>query len=151
MKSIVNILLFALILLAACGKTAEHSDHDHDSVEADGQSPNEALYNQVMDVHDEVMPRMEDIYKLKKGLQEQIANTPDMVVERKRQLEAIISNLDSANNAMMDWMHKFEPLPDSVDQEKAREYLESEIERIKKVKDLMNESIEKAETEVKKN
>jgi hypothetical protein len=150
MKSIANIL-FALIFLAACGKTAEHSDHDHDSAEADGESPNEALYNQVMDVHDEVMPRMEDIYTLKKNLQEQIANTPDMVVERKQQLEAIISNLDSASNAMMDWMHKFEPLPDSVDQEKAREYLESEIERIKKVKELMNESIEKAEAEVKKN
>jgi TolA-binding protein len=150
MKSIANVL-FAFTLLVACGKTAEQSDHDHDSTEADSESPNEALYNQVMDVHDEVMPRMEDIYKLKKDLQEQIANTPDMVVERKQQLEAIISNLDSANNAMMDWMHKFEPLPDSIDQEKAREYLESEIERIKKVKELMNESIEKAEAEVKTN
>ena len=148
MKSISKIL-FAVLLLTACGKPAEHSGHDHDSSESD--SPNEALYNQVMDVHDEVMPKMEDIYKLKKDLQEQIATTPDMVVERKQQLEAMISNLDSANNAMMDWMHKFNPLPDSVDQEKAREYLESEIERIKKVKELMNESIEKAESEAKKN
>ena len=150
MKSITN-FLFALILLTACGKTAEHSDHDHDSASTDGENPNEALYNQAMDVHDEVMPKMEEIYKLKKDLQEQIANTPDMVVERKQQLEAIISNLDSANNAMMEWMHKFNPLPDSVGQEKAREYLESEIERIKKVKELMNESIEKAEAEAKKN
>jgi hypothetical protein len=91
------------------------------------------------------------LWKLKKDLQEQIANTPDMVVERKQQLEAIISNLDSANNVMMDWMHKFSPLPDSADQEKAREYLETEIERVKKVKELMIESIEKAEAEVKKN
>lgn len=150
MKSIFNILFIAL-LLTSCGKSAEHSSHDHDSSSTEGDSPNEALYNQAMDVHDEVMPKLEDIYKLKKDLQEQIANTPDMVVERKQQLEAIISNLDSANNAMMEWMHKFNPLPDSVDQEKAREYLESEIERIKKVKELMNESIEKAEAEVKKN
>ncbi len=115
----------------------------------EGDSPNEALYNQVMDVHDEVMPKMGDIYKLKKELQEQIAKSPDMVVERKQQLEQIISNLDSASNAMMEWMHKFNPLPDSVDQEQAREYLESEMERVKKVRDLMNETIEKAETEVK--
>ena len=147
MKSISKLLL-AVLLLAACGKPSEHSDHDDSS---EGDNPNEALYNQVMDVHDEVMPKMEDIYKLKKDLQEQIATTPDMVVERKRQLEAIISNLDSANNAMMDWMHKFSPLPDSIDQEKAREYLESEIERIREVKELMNESIEKAEAETKKN
>lgn len=150
MKSISKIL-FAALLLVSCGKSAEHSSNDHDSGSTEGDSPNEALYNQAMDVHDEVMPKMEDIYKLKKDIQEQIANTPDMVVERKQQLEAIISNLDSANNAMMEWMHKFNPLPDSVDQEKAREYLESEIERIKKVKELMNESIEKAEAEVKEN
>ena len=149
MKSIFQVL-FVTLLLAACTRPAD-TDHEHDSESADGDSPNEALYNQVMDVHDEVMPKIEDIYKLKKTLQEEIANTPDMVVERKQQLEAIISNLDSASNSMMDWMHKFNPLPDSVDQEKAREYLESEIERIKKVKELMNESIEKAEVEAKKN
>ena len=150
MKSVFN-FLFVILILAACGKPAEHSGDEYDSDSSDGDSPNEALYNQAMDVHNEVMPKMEDIYKLKKDLQEQIANTPDMVVERKQQLEAIISNLDSANNAMMDWMHKFNPLPDSTDQEKAREYLESEIERVKKVKELMIESIEKAEIEVKKN
>ncbi len=143
--------LFVILILSACGKPADYSGNEHDSGSSEEDSPYEALYNQAMDVHDEVMPKMEDIYKLKKDIQEQIANTPDMVVERKQQLEAIISNLDSANNAMMDWMHKFNPLPDSADQEKAREYLESEIERIKKVKELMNESIEKAEAEVKKN
>ena len=151
MKSTFLVLSIAL-LLTACGKPSDtDTDQGQDSEPADGDSPNEALYNQVMDVHDEVMPKMEDIYKLKKDLQEQIATTPDMVVERKRQLEAIISNLDSANNAMMDWMHKFSPLPDSIDQEKAREYLESEIERIREVKELMNESIQKAEAETKKN
>lgn len=150
MKSKFN-FLFVTLILAACGKPAEHSDHEHDAGSSEGDSPNQALYNQAMDVHDEVMPKMGDIYKLKKDLQEQIASTPDMVVERKQQLEAIISNLDSANNAMMDWMHKFNPLPDSVDQEKAREYLESEIEHVKKVKELMLESIEKAQSEVNKN
>jgi len=143
-------ILLAILLLTACGKS-ENTGHDHDSTATDDGDPNEALYNQAMDIHDEVMPKMEDLYKLKKALQEEIANTPDMVVERKQQLEAIISNLDSANNAMMEWMHKFQPLPDSADQEKAREYLESEIERIRKVKELMNESIEKAEAETKKN
>ncbi|MEK6782718.1 MAG: hypothetical protein AABY93_13540 [Bacteroidota bacterium] len=143
------IILFVIFLLAACGKSGEHSNHENKDGSMEGDSPNEALYNQVMDVHDEVMPKMGDIYKLKKELQEQIAKSPDMVVERKQQLEQIISNLDSASNAMMEWMHKFNPLPDSVDQEQAREYLESEMERVKKVRDLMNETIEKAETEVK--
>ncbi|HMR58542.1 MAG TPA: hypothetical protein PKC10_14555, partial [Cyclobacteriaceae bacterium] len=76
--------------------------------------------------------------------QEQIANTPDMVIERKEQLEKMISNLDSASSAMMNWMHEFNPLPDTTEQEKAREYLESEMERIRNVKTLMLETIEKA-------
>ncbi len=147
MKSIY--LVLAVLMVSACGKPTGHSGQETES--EDGDSPNEALYNQVMDVHDDVMPRMEDIYKLKKDIQEQISTTPDMVMERKQELEAIISNLDSADRAMMDWMHKFNPPADSVDQEKVREYLESEMERVKKVRDLMNESIEKAKELASKN
>ena len=131
--------LLLMLTLVACNKGAQTTTEA-----ATEDSPNQILYDQVMDVHDEVMPKMDEIMKLKRELQEQIANTPDMVVERKQQLEKIISNLDSASNAMMDWMHKFNPLPDTADQEKARAYLEGEMERVKNVKTLMLESIDKA-------
>jgi len=149
MKNITRLLIVCLFTLAACGKGGEHQYSDSDSDTDDG--PNQALYDQVMEVHDEVMPKMDDIMKLKRELQEKIANSPDMVVERKEQLEKVIANLDSASNAMMSWMHEFNPLPDSVDQEKAREYLESEMEQIRKVKTLTLESIEKAKEEATKN
>lgn len=149
MKNLKSLCVVGLFVLAACGKGGEHQHSNGDSATDD--SPNQALYNQVMDVHDEVMPKMDDIMKLKRELQDKIANTPDMVVERKEQLEQVIANLDSARNAMMTWMHEFNPLPDSVDQEKAREYLESEMERIRKVKILTLESIEKAKEEATKN
>ncbi len=126
----------------------------HDTDQSNEEGPNQALYNQMMDVHDEVMPKMDDIMRLKRALQEEIAKTPDMVVERKQALEKVISNLDSASNSMMTWMHRihsFDPLADSVDQEKAREYLEFEMEEIRKVKELMMEAIERAKTETMKN
>ena len=143
--------LFAasLLLLVACGKTRDTSGHKHqEDVNTDSvsQNANRALYDQVQDIHDEVMPKMEDLYNLKKELLEEIAKTPGMVATRKKQLEDMISNLDSASKAMMDWMHYFNPLPDSADQEKAREYLETEMERIKKVRDLTNETLEKAKS-----
>ena len=141
MKTRFGILLFVM-LVSACSKTQPAAEAD-----AESDNPNQVLYDQVMDVHDEVMPRMDDIMKLKRSLQEQIANTPDMGVERKQQLEKIISNLDSASSAMMNWMHEFNPLPDTVDQELAREYLEEEMEKIRKVKTLMLESIDKAKQE----
>ncbi len=141
-------IAISFIILVACGKSGEHAHHQEDG--STDVNPNQALYDQVMVIHDEVMPKMEDIYQLKKNLQDKIANTPGIVEEQKKELEGVILSLDSANHAMMDWMHNFNPLPDSVDQEAAREYLETEMERIRKVRDLTNETLEKARTVVEK-
>lgn len=134
-------LAFAVVSCSKNSSDAEHHDHgSHDMA----NNPNEALYQQVMDVHDEVMPKMDDIYKLKRNLQEQIANAPEMVEAQRLKLEARIAALDSASKAMMDWMHDFNPLPDSADREEAREYLEEEMERIKQVRQTMLEAIDSA-------
>jgi regulator of replication initiation timing len=145
MKNVKSLLFLVIILLAACSKTGKQADHDHDTSNS-GDSPNQALYDQVMDIHDEVMPLGEDIYQLKKELQEKIDGTPELDEVKKREFELGIAQLDSADQSMMEWMHKFRPLPDSADQEKARAYLESEMEKIKNVRELTNESIAKAKT-----
>jgi Mg2+ and Co2+ transporter CorA len=143
MKSLFVVIIFALV---ACGKTSDKGHQHHDDNDSAALTANRALYDQAREIHDEVMPKVEDIYNLKKGLKEKIARTPDMAAEKKKELENAIAKLDSASNAMMDWMHEFRPLPDSADQEKAREYLETEIEHIKKVRDMMNESLNKAKS-----
>jgi len=145
MKFVANILFLGLLISISCqNKSGNHEQ------ETAASNPNQALYDQVMAVHDEVMPKTDEIYRLKKELKEKVAKTPDLVVEKKKQLDQIIAELDSADHSMMDWMHKFNPLPDSVDQEKAREYLENEMEKIKKVRELINGSIQKAKDEVGK-
>ena len=143
-------LLFVLstVVLSACNSSGKREGHSPESANAD--NPNQALYDQVMDIHDEIMPRVEDIYRLKKELQEKVASSKDLTADKKQELELIVTQLDSADHLMMDWMHTFSPLPDSTDQEKARAYLESEMEKIKKVRELMNESIEKAKAEAPK-
>jgi Mg2+ and Co2+ transporter CorA len=143
MKYYSQFLFIALVTLAACGKSSEHANHEGDDQTTE-DSPNQALYDQVMDIHNEVMPMKEDLYKLKKELEEKIVKTPSMAADKRQELKKMIAELDSADNAMMDWMHNFNPLPDSADEEKAREYLETEMERIKKVRDLTNEAIERA-------
>jgi hypothetical protein len=136
-KALYSIFCFSLLL--ACGHSNSHQEQANDDSNSD--NPNEALYNQVMDIHDEVMPKMEDLYRLKKDLQEKLtASTSD---EEKADLQNRIVRVDSASQLMMEWMHKFEPLPDSTDQEEAREYLESEMEKIKKVREAMLETIKK--------
>lgn len=112
---------------------------------------NKELYKKVMETHDEVMPRMGELERLKREIRNEIAQSPDMIVERKEKLEQIISNLDSASYAMMDWMHKFNPLPDSARKEDVQRYLETEQERIQRVKDKMLKSIEDAKTALAEN
>lgn len=137
-----TIILFGAMIFSGCGKTGP-SGHEHDAYDSDSSDANRVLYDQVMDIHDSAMAKMGNLNALKKKLQDQIANTPGMVVEEQKKLEKRISNLDSVGQLMMDWMHRFQPLPDSVDQERAREYYESELERIKKVRDAMLEAIER--------
>jgi len=93
---------------------------------------------------------MDELFKYKQIIEEKIANAPDMIEAKKKELQSMAAKLDSADNAMRVWMHGFNPLPDSVDQEKAREYLETEMESIKKVRDLTLETIEKAKAEINK-
>lgn len=139
------LLATTVLLLVSCNKSGDKTGGNHhedgDSISEDA---NRALYDQVMDLHNEVMPKMEDLYSLKKELLEKIAKAPGIAPSRKKEIEDIIAGLDSANKAMMDWMHDFKPLPSTADQENAREYLENEMESIKKVRDLTNETLEKA-------
>lgn len=143
-------MLASLFLLFSCGGSNERSHHNEEE-EEEVQNPNQALYNQVMDIHDEVMPKMDDLYKYKREFLERIANTPGMPPDQKLSLEKLISLLDSANQSMMNWMHNFNPPSDSVDRETTREYFETEMERIKKVRDLTNETLEKAKSASEKN
>jgi hypothetical protein len=91
------------------------------------------------------MPKMDEIYRLKEQLKSKLTTAPALAEEKKKELENTVAELDSASESMMDWMHKYSPIPDSVEgAEKAREYLENEMEKIRKVKEDMLEAIEKA-------
>ena len=142
MKSTTKFLAL-LLFLAACGKTTKNE-------QPVAENPNQALYKQVMEVHDEIMPKMEVIYNLKEGLEEKIENTLNIGNAREQQLEQVILNLDSASGSMRNWMQNFDPLTDSADQEKARQYLLLELEKVKQVRELITENIAKAESELTK-
>jgi hypothetical protein len=148
MKNLLTPFITLVLLTAACGKNNHHEGH-HEHGASNDNNPNQALQDQVMDVHDELMPQMEDIFNLKKEIQSKIDQTPDMAAAKKKLLEEAVAELDSANQSMMDWMHKFRPLPDSANREKAREYLETEMEKVKKLKVLFDESISNAKEIVK--
>jgi hypothetical protein len=140
MKSILPALLIGVALITF-GCKEKHDGHDHGSEASDPEniSENEALYNEVMKVHNEVMPKLEDIYNKKESLNDSIASNPKMTEADKEAIQLQVARLDSADKSMMTWMHEFNPLPDSTGEERAREYLENEMEKIKKVRENIEE------------
>jgi hypothetical protein len=129
----------AMAFLTACTPGADRTQHD----EAEAQdSTHIVLYNQVMDIHDEVMPKMEDLYNMKKDIEEELKNTKGMAAEQRQKLEKKVAQIDSVSKLMMDWMHEFNPPPDSADAEEKRTYLERELERVRVVKQAMLETID---------
>ena len=73
MKTILPVLsLFILALVWGCGQKTQD---------------NQALYDEVMKVHDEVMPKMDDIYKLKQELKKQMADSSTWRLKKGRRLK----------------------------------------------------------------
>ncbi len=109
--------LYSLIIALAivgCQKSEHAHQHDDEAIEPD--STNTILYNQVMDIHDEVMPKMEDLYNLKKDPQSCNWRQLRMPTKSKSSNNALQRSI-AASQLMMDWMHDFNPPADSADSE----------------------------------
>jgi hypothetical protein len=122
---------FAAFLLTACGGNGEAIEKE------------EALLKEVFEIHDAVMPRMSEIVALKGQLKELETDTTKAL-----EAQAAISQLEKAEEGMMDWMNKFtqpEKLRESKKHEEIMSYLDGEKQRITKVRDDMNNSIETAQ------
>ena len=112
--------------LTACQKNAEDKQ--------------KVMIDEVMAIHDEVMPKMDDLMTLKGSLDSAIKVSPDSA--KAKQLYAA---LDSADNQMMDWMQAYNPdqVKGKSDEEVSKYYAEEKT-KISSVKELTNKSIEEA-------
>ena len=110
----------------------------------------EELAKEVMIIHDEAMPKMQNIIDLKMQLQEMRNElTADTLQQHDAQLEKMrqaIKQLNSADEAMMDWMAEYQKTDiDRLTDEEAVAFLKKEKERITEVQRLMEQSIEESE------
>ncbi|MFS4492428.1 hypothetical protein [Maribacter sp. 2308TA10-17] len=102
---------------------------------------------QVMAIHDEVMPKMSKIGRLVAQLRKKI-DSDQGGVEEKEAMEA----LQDANKSMMDWMQSFGNRFDSDEimngkalTDEKKHWLNEEEEKVKLVAEKMNSSIAAAE------
>jgi len=105
------------------------------------------LHTEVMDIHDEVMPKMSSINKLDRQLKQRLKD-PDVV--KKDTIQQLIYQLEEADDAMMNWMSAFKK-PDYANFEAAQQLYASEKEKIIVVRNKMNSIISKAQVFLKDN
>ncbi len=141
----------ALVLLwASCNSPKNNTDPE--TAIDDKEAPEEvraekALYDQVMQIHDEIMPKMDNIMKAKGQLQERLdslrqINGNENLVSA---MEEATTSLTEADEAMMQWMRNFKPQDDVKDHQTVIDYYKDQEEKIKAVKDQMYNSLEEAE------
>jgi hypothetical protein len=141
--SIVKFLFISLVAVWGCGqKSHDHMNHDHSSEQFVEEGSNDALNTEVMKIHDEAMLKMNDIYTLKQALNSKLADSVKLDTAKREAIKNTISRLDSASEGMMVWMRAFNPQPDSLGAERAREYLETEMEKVKQVREKILEALE---------
>lgn len=103
-----------------------------------------ALHQEVMRIHDEIMPEMRTIGKLKTKISEEIIAIEQENKEEAGKLRAIREELDEAANAMRIWMKEYKKPTETMKYEEALQCLQKERERILEVKQKMEKSIERA-------
>lgn len=134
MKQTIAIFLM-ITLFATIGCSTKPKEDDQEKVSE------KSLYDQVMDIHDEVMPSMGELNRLKRELKDKVEKSPDLVEEKRKEMEETILTIESASKSMMVWMREFNP--EDYEGEELTKYLQSEMKRVQQVKETMLEALEK--------
>ena len=135
MKKLFSILICTVLFLSFSCKEEKKAPEGSSQME------------EVMAIHDEVMPKMGTIGKLVGDLKAKVDTT-----EMGQKYEVAMKDLQDANTAMMDWMKDFgdrfdheEILEGKELTEEKQQLLDEEEEKVKVVKEKINGSIARAE------
>lgn len=98
------------------------------------------LKEQVMALHDEVMPKMSELRYTRKDLLLQADSLQNSDSARAASLSAAADAIDAANDGMRKWMQNFQPDFQGTEEEVLK-YLMGQKEAIQTVKDDMENSL----------
>ncbi len=99
----------------------------------------QVIFDKVMLVHDSTMVKMDDMHELKKQLTKSFSSGMDSTI-----IFDGIEKLDDADEAMMVWMAEFNAEYTKMKPDEQKTYLNTEMEKIEKVKTIMLASISNA-------
>ena len=119
--------LFVLFIFSSCNEAEEKLSQE--------------LNDQVMQLHDQLMGKTEDVLKLKSRL-DSLSNGKDSVNVHK-----IIASLNKADESIMDWMHHFSlDSLEKMDVSNKIGYLKKQLEALKNLEKSTDSSVHAAKT-----
>lgn len=139
------LFILMTVLAGACQPNSTTDNHTTATAKKGADTnPVADLEEQVMAVHDSVMPKLSDVMRLKKAVSAKVAQTSGEAA--KEQGMAINRQLDEADKAMMGWMYQYNgDTLGKLDQAKAVEYLKDQQAKVNAVRNQMQKSIAEAE------
>ncbi len=122
-------VLLALAVLVSCGSSKE--------------SELQRVKDEVITLHDEVMPLSGPLYDLRMSLQKKMST--DTTGSKTLGTEEVITQIKNAEDAMMDWMRNYDPTFEGVDDIETHQYLLEQRKAIEEVAAQMKEAKKKGE------
>lgn len=122
------------------------------SCSGDKVDENQILKDEVIAIHDEVMPYMGDLKSLRKKINEksEVLEEQDSVgnSEKVLELKLLAKDLDDAFEGMFVWMRQFKNSYEEMGEEEIKSYLQEQRVLVSKVRDDINRSMAAAKEEL---
>jgi hypothetical protein len=125
-----------------------------DSGKNESSSDPKVLEDQLMSIHDEVMPKLNDMQELSAQLRKIKAQVPENSegkIVPPDGLDEVMDNLKLAEQGMWDWMKQYHDQRDSIPTDQLKPFLDHQMELLKSVQNGVNTSISKAQEWLKAN
>ncbi len=109
------------------------------------QKKQDAIRDELMAIHDDVMPKMGELSTLAGQLKQIIATDSTLTETERTKIESAITRMALAEEGMMDWMATFrqpEMLRGKMENEAILQYLEAEKQKINDVSAQIRSGIE---------
>ena len=133
-------VLICMLAIAACQSGESQSSDDGEA---------RALEKEVIRIHDEVMPKMNDIRNLEKRFNALLASG-DLTTNNTALIQTAVLNLKEADSLMWDWMHNYNVPGEKAGVAEKMKYLASEKVRIETCAEKMLSSINEGEKLIQK-
>jgi hypothetical protein len=106
-----------------------------------------ALEDEMMDIHDEVMPKMGEATQLHKAMMDTLYNNTTMTIETREKMSQTAATLDQCINGMTNWMNGISDLElrkKGMKHEAIMQMLTQEKDNIAKIGEIMTTQMQDA-------